>query len=161
MTSSWFFLSTQNYDAWSTTHQIKSTLKKTHSNTSHFILMSGLQMLLSFDGVCERCFQVLYKLPRTVCRTQSVSGTWRSVKFYGSRGSVFGEVTSLRTGKLRNHGLIPRTGKRFSLLKAITPALEPSQPTHSFRVGGGSLLRIKRPECEAEYSHSCSADVKL
>jgi len=67
-------------------------------------------MLLSFDGVCKRCFQVLYKLPRTVRRMQSVSDTWRPVKFYGSQGSVFGELTSLRTGKLRNHGLIPGTG---------------------------------------------------
>ena len=34
MTSSWFFLSTLNYDAWSTTHQIYSLHIKLHSITS-------------------------------------------------------------------------------------------------------------------------------
>jgi hypothetical protein len=89
---------------------------------------------------------------------QPVSDTWRSIKFYESRGSVFGKATGSKTEESSFHS---RHRQEIFSSQSIQTGSGAHPASYSMAMRGGALFpRIKRPGREAEYSHPSRADVK-
>lgn len=68
-------------------------------------------------------------------------------------------MTMLQVGQPKNHGSIIGTGKKFPLLQSIQISFRsPKRPVQW--VLGPLPKTVKRPECEADHSPSCSVEVK-